>query len=257
MDKQINENLKRQIDLHKNLVPVYKKRYSVPYSIFYSKKRNEYPINLFDDQNFKRVLDLGCGTGLTMESLSANSEEVYGLDLSIDMLNLRKNSDESVKGFLRGDAEKIPFKDERFSHVIVKGMLHHLENYENSLSEAYRILVPGGEIIITEPSKDAFILRFARKILYKFSKEFDESDEGYTQKELADSVGNAGFQVIKIKRFGFLGYLLAQFPDKINILSKIPFNIAITRVLIFVDSVLVKIPIIRTLSFHVIILAKK
>ena len=249
--------LERQIELHKNLVPAYEKRYGVPYSVFYSKKRNEYLINMFNNQSFDRVLDLGCGTGLTIKSLSTNFIEVYGLDLSMDMLNLRDNSDAAVKGFLRGDAERIPFKSGKFSHVVVKGMLHHLENYEDSLSEVNRILISGGEIIVSEPSKDAFLLRFSRKILYKLSSEFDESDEGFKQKELAESLKNTGFRVTKIQRFGFFGYLLAQFPDKISILSKLPFNIAITRFLIFIDKILVKIPLIKSLSFHVIILAQK
>jgi len=45
---------------------------------------------MFKNLSFDRVLVLGCGTGLTIKSLSAKYKEVYELDLSIDMPNLRK-----------------------------------------------------------------------------------------------------------------------------------------------------------------------
>lgn len=99
------EYLQRQIDLHKKLVSAYTKRFTVPSAQYYSKKSDEQLIKLFNNRNFNQILDLGCGTGFTINSLSDISKEVYGLDLSMDILNL-----------LEGDSE--PFgADNRFIRV--------------------------------------------------------------------------------------------------------------------------------------------
>ena len=65
------EYLQPQIDLHKNLVPAYTKRFTVPSAQFYSKKSDEQLINLFNNRNFDKILDLGCGIGFTINSLIA------------------------------------------------------------------------------------------------------------------------------------------------------------------------------------------
>ena len=257
MQNKHKEHLQRQIDLSKNLVPAYTKRFAVPSAQFYSKMNDEQLINLFQNHNFDQVLDLGCGSGFTINSLSVISKEVYGIDLSIDMLHMVENNNETLKGLLRGDAENLPFKENSFSHIFIQGMLHHLENYKNSLSEAYRILSPGGEILVIEPSNDVLLIRVARRIMYKFSEEFDEKDEGYKQDELVEAFRNAGFEVAIVKRAGYLGYLFAQFPDKFSFLSNLPFSIGITRILIFLDRIFAIIPLLKSISFQVVILGRK
>ncbi len=98
----------------------------------------------------ERVLDLACGTGVLFGALSARFKTVIGLDYSLPMLK-----EASKKGcrnclLVRGDALKLPFKDESFDTVVVSLGLRHFEDLEGSLKEIFRILKGGGTLVALE-----------------------------------------------------------------------------------------------------------
>ncbi len=101
-----------------------------------------------------RVLEIGSGTGLfTVESgLAAEVGEsgiVYALDPSLEMTlvakrRVREHGLRNVR-FLFGRAEQVPFEDGSFDAVV--GCLSlHFTDAQQALSEAYRLLVPGGSV---------------------------------------------------------------------------------------------------------------
>jgi len=253
----MKDHLKRQIELHEKISDGYDKRYSTSYSVLYAIKRNEYLISLFKEHNIRKVLDVGCGTGFTMGVLSRFSNNVFGLDTSLGMLSKVDKTNAVIKGVTVGDAESIPYGNDSFTHVICKGALHHFQNSNNALLEIHRVLKIGGELVTSEPSKDFFLIRLVRYIMYRTNRNFDPSERAYKEKELVTLINSSGFDIRTLKRYGFFAYIFAGFPEIFPIMSFVPFNKKITKLLIKIDEVFALLPFIKKMSLHTIVVAIK
>ncbi len=103
---------------------------------------------------FERVIDLGTGTGRMLILLSPYTQEAEGLDLSHQMLTVaRANLNRARIGNARvrqGDATNTPFESNSADFVIVHQVLHYLEKPEDVISEAARILKPGGKLLVVD-----------------------------------------------------------------------------------------------------------
>lgn len=93
----------------------------------------------------ERVVDVGCGTGLSSVALKEIAREVVGLDRSLEMLALAERS-ERVR-YVIADALKLPFGDSEFDLITLSSAFHWLER-EKFLREAGRVLRPGGWLVV-------------------------------------------------------------------------------------------------------------
>lgn len=102
-----------------------------------------------------KILDLGCGDGFYLYLLSNLSIrlKLTGLDYDeIVLRNAKKNlRTKKVKLVLRS-AIKTPFKDDLFDKAIMTEVLEHIEEDKEALREVYRIIRPGGLLVLTVPS---------------------------------------------------------------------------------------------------------
>jgi len=105
-----------------------------------------------------RVLDLCCGWGSTLASLSAQQCDAIGLDLSPALL--RAAQERGMQCLVCADSTVLPFQPDSFDVVIVQGGLHHLwaDQFERALTEIDRVLAPGGYFAFTEPC-NTWVLR--------------------------------------------------------------------------------------------------
>lgn len=255
----MEEHVKKQIDLHKKIAKNYEERYGHEYALLFQDYWNETILNAISNKvnSDASVLELGCGTGTFLSELTARFDKVFGVDISIDMLKILNLDSKNLKGALVGDGMRLPFKTGAFDFVVCRGVYHHLPDLHDAFVESNRILKKGGILIFSEPSNDSMIVQMARKKMYKESDKFSEDDIAFHSDELQDEIKNAGFELAKIIRFGFLSYVFAGFPDHFDLLSKIPGNKTITRLFILMDKILTHIPVINRQSLHIIMLARK
>lgn len=92
------------------------------------------------------ILDYGCGPGsLTIElSKRLESKRIYACDV------IKPKIADDINFELIYDGQILPYKNHTFDTIICMMVLHHVKDIKNALKELYRILKPGGYIIIRE-----------------------------------------------------------------------------------------------------------
>jgi arsenite methyltransferase len=97
-----------------------------------------------------RVLDVGCGTGATVEYLKeSHGLNALGLDLSSSLLNQGRKRNPGLP-LIRGNASDLPARDSIFQAVFCECVLSLIAEPSAVLEEFYRALVPGGFLILTD-----------------------------------------------------------------------------------------------------------
>ncbi len=101
-----------------------------------------------------RVLDLGTGTGRSLELFSKDFDRGIGVDMSRDMLVVARARLEAAKlshcQVRYGDLYDLPFEGNQFDAVIVHQVLHYLDEPGRAIDVAARMLVPGGRLLIVD-----------------------------------------------------------------------------------------------------------
>jgi demethylmenaquinone methyltransferase/2-methoxy-6-polyprenyl-1,4-benzoquinol methylase len=105
-----------------------------------------------------RVLDAGGGTGRVANAIREQAGEVIIADPSLGML---RQADRTQLKLACSHSESLPFPDATFERVIMVDALHHVIHQGQTAREMYRVLKPGGRIVIEEPD----IRKFAVKLI--------------------------------------------------------------------------------------------
>lgn len=128
-----------------------------------------------------RLLDVGTGTGDVLFSLvksmgSPQFKEAIGMDMAQDMLGIAQSKRADIKTevsiqFIHGDATKLPLDTHSIDVITMAFSIRNVEDPQLALKEAFRVLKPGGRLLILEfsmPSNSvvrAFYLAYFRYIL--------------------------------------------------------------------------------------------
>jgi ubiquinone/menaquinone biosynthesis C-methylase UbiE len=107
-----------------------------------------------------RILDIGCGTGVFAERLREvfPTIEVCGMDLVSDMLTKgadrwRQHASHVVP--VQGDSERLPFASGSFDVLTCANSFHHYPDQARAVREMYRVLKPGGRLLLIDGYRDA------------------------------------------------------------------------------------------------------
>ena len=107
-------------------------------------------LNSFKKIKDKRILEIGCSSGLDAISYTKYAAFYCGIDISDEAIKNAINLKLKNSEFLCVDGHKIPKEDEYFDCVVVNSLLHHLD-LTKSFSEINRVLKSGGYLIFREP----------------------------------------------------------------------------------------------------------
>ncbi len=98
-----------------------------------------------------RILDLGCGTGLSTRLIEERGYPVCGVDLSPLFLGVEKKANPQTN-LLAGNALQLPFADNTFDAVVAFEFIEHITDVPALLNEMLRVLNDHGYIIIHSPN---------------------------------------------------------------------------------------------------------
>ena len=91
----------------------------------------------------QKILEVGCGTGRWLADLRQHTSHLYGLDLSYGMLKQAHHRD-CYLYLLQGRAEQLPFPSGRFDLIYCINAIHHFNQPDVFIYEAFRLLQPAG-----------------------------------------------------------------------------------------------------------------
>ena len=115
-------------------------------------------INMMGPSVNKKLVDVACGTGdigkLFLDKTD-NKSKVTSIDPNKKMINQGKNKLSKYKSieWIIAPAEKLPLTDNSFDYYTISFGLRNTKNLDLALSEAYRVLKPGGRYLCLEFSK--------------------------------------------------------------------------------------------------------
>lgn len=160
----------------------------------------------------KKVLDVGCNTGILLIPLLEKGVDIVGVDISKnDITETRKKLQE--KGFspslaLVADAKKLPFQENTFDIVLLSDILEHVSQPELVAKEAYRVIKKGGYIFVTVPNECHPVVKFEwlRKVLSGRDNTEEHPDVPYNLNKLIRF-----FPKAKVDKCGFAAFWVQIF----------------------------------------------
>ena len=142
---------------------------------------------------FRRLVDLGSGTGRMLTLLGPHAEAAVGLDLSQQMLNIARNH-VAEAGLERcelrhGDIFGTRLPGHSADLVVVHQVLHYLADPAAAVREAARLVAEGGRLLIVD---------FAPHALEFLREQHQHRRLGFSEPEMARWLGEAGLSNIRV-----------------------------------------------------------
>lgn len=142
--------------------------------------------------NYRHVADLGAGEGTLSQLLAQRAEKVIAVDISPKMVefaqNLAFSNGITNLEFRLGDIEDPPIDGGSIDLAILSQALHHAENPQRAMDSAYRILRPGGRLIILDLLQHNF--SEAREL-------YADRWLGFSESQIASMMEKSGFTGIE------------------------------------------------------------
>ncbi|GAF09240.1 class I SAM-dependent methyltransferase [Paenibacillus pini] len=178
------------------------KKYDITFVNNYFNKNHKWILNNLPDLSNQSVLDIGCGPA----DLLSNISQIYpngnynGIDISDSMIEKARSKFKNEENFIVGDSHSLPYKNDRFDIIINTISFHHYEQPDKVISEMYRVLKPGGRLLLLDSIRDPFFISILpwywdikeRKYLYT---------KHLTSKEFRSLFENSPFQKYNQKKY--------------------------------------------------------
>ena len=144
-------------------------------------------------------LEIGCGGGVLLNMALETVKHAKAIDHSSDMVQIarEKNQEAVSEGrveIVQGNAESLPWDDNSFTCATASNMFFFIDKPMIVLNEFYRVLKPGGRLVIT--STEDSILPKLLLVLWSHSMRL------YKNSEMDSMLKQAGFQTVEVKNVG-------------------------------------------------------
>jgi len=178
----------------------------------------------------KKILDVGCGIGMFLSQFKELGSKVYGIDIDKEKIQIAKNK---FKNVFLAPSEKLPFRKDTFDIIWLHEVIEHVDNDVETMKECFRVLKPGGKIVIFAPNRlwlfethgiylgDKYIFGNIPLVTYLPNKIYNKLTphvRNYTRKKLLNLINGVSYKKVYLKGV-FPGF--DKLSSKIQILGKL------------------------------------
>jgi ubiquinone/menaquinone biosynthesis C-methylase UbiE len=153
--------------------------------------------SLLTDRPIGALLDIGTGTGRMLELFAPNAASAIGIDRSSEMLRLArvKLEEAGISGasLRQGDMYALPLGDGSADSIILHQVLHYAQQPGAAISEAARVLAPGGRLLVID---------FAQHDRAELKEQDAHLRLGFADDAMRGWFGAAGLELDRIERLG-------------------------------------------------------
>lgn len=160
-----------------------------------------------------RFLDVGCGTGKFIDRIRSAlpRAQVWGVDLVGPMLRQGMRRWERHQGSvqpIQADSERLPFDDDQFDAITCAHSFHHYPNQAQAVAEMYRVLRPGGRLILVDGHRDWIWGWFIYDVCVAFR---EGAVHHCSARRFRDLARDAGFETAEQKvHWGLAPYIVTE-----------------------------------------------
>lgn len=161
-DEQELKNWNKKLNKTNSMTLLEKNRN--PLIRFEEKQRRNIILQMVHQPAGKVIADVGCEEGYNAQRLVGECSRIYCVDIDEELLRVAKqkiNSDRAQ--FIQSDAQQVNLPDNCVDIAISSHVLEHLPSPQKGFNELYRIVKPGGEIVINVPNEK--VVLFLKKVL--------------------------------------------------------------------------------------------
>lgn len=158
---------------------------------------------LLANLTFSSALDVGTGTGRHALKLAQSSCHVVGVDQSPEMLAVARRKANQANlpiNLVRASLDAaLPFASQQFDFLICALVLTHVAELAEVMREFYRVICPGGYVLITDFHPDAVLkLGWRTSCGVQPGVTFTLPNQPYTRSDYLDAITGAGFTLTKV-----------------------------------------------------------
>ncbi len=157
-------------------------------SDFWSKVKVKLILKLVEG---KKILDVGCGSGLLSKTLLNKGYNVTGIDNDSKAIEIAKKK--GINGFVADINSWQP--DEKFDCIILGDVLEHIEDDKLAIKKAHEMLETNGCIVVNVPAYQALFSKHDIALGHK---------RRYSNKELESKLQNSGFTIERLRHWNLL-----------------------------------------------------
>ncbi|OGD71330.1 hypothetical protein A3A84_03880 [Candidatus Collierbacteria bacterium RIFCSPLOWO2_01_FULL_50_23] len=171
--------------------------------------RQELIKDLLRENQPKKILDIGCGTGETLTFLKTvfPKATLFGVDVLAEAVRFTIQRGHAAK---KADALNLPFKDNSFDAILLLDVIEHIKNDSAIIKEAKRVVKPGGVIVITAP---------ALQFIWSAHDENQGHFRRYTRHRLLEL---ARKNKMKVSFLSYFNFFLSPIITPIRVMSRLP-----------------------------------
>lgn len=150
----------------------------------------------------RRILDIGCGTGILTERLAGElgAELAVGCDFSLGMLEQARSRGSGP--WVQGDAQRLPLAARSVDAVVSTESFHWYPDPDVALAELHRVLSPGGRLVVGVVNMHTTAMSRAAGAI---ARGLGEPARWMTRSEMRQRVEQVGFHVDRQQRVARIG----------------------------------------------------
>lgn len=138
------------------------------------------------------TIDIGCSVGSNLSVLESSGFHVIGIDRSLYALSFTQNKGRGP--LINGDLNELPIRSKSVELIVAMDILEHLDNDTAGISEFYRVLKRGGNLILTVP---------AYRFLWGVQDNVTGHKRRYTIEEIENKLKQERFDILRSSYFNF------------------------------------------------------